>query len=216
MSKEELENSPHIVGARDNRLIYGVGDDVYVRGSEGFQQGESFNIYRAGEEFVDPKTGEILGYQAIHLGEGELVKDGDVGTISLQRTEREILRGDRILPLENLEADSAFYPKPPTSNVDGEIIYLWDAISQVGTYQIVAMNVGTQDGIEKGNLVAIAQTGRTVTDPFAKEDQDQTLKLPNEDSGVAMVFRIFDRVSYAFILDASRPIRIGDIVRNPQ
>lgn len=215
VSKDELEQSPHIVGARDNRLIYGAGDNVYVRGSEEFAEGEVFNIYRAGEEFVDPKTGEILGYQAIHLGDGELIKEGEVGTISLNSSEREILRGDRILPLID-EADSAFYPRPPNASVDGEVIYLFDAISQVGTYQIVAMNVGTQDGIEKGNIVAIAQAGRAVTDPFAKREQGKIVQLPHEDSGVAMVFRIFERVSYAFIMNANRPIRVGDIVRNPE
>lgn len=215
VSKEELENSPHIVGARDNRLVYGVGDNVYVRGSDGLVEGEKFNIYRAGEEFIDPSSGEVLGYQAIHLGDGELVKEGEPGTLGLRSTEREVLRGDRILPLIS-ESDTAFYPRPPNSNVGGEIIYLFDAISQVGTYQIVAMNIGTQDGIEKGNIVAIAQAGRSVKDPFAKEGQEETVQLPNEDSGVAMVFRIFDRVSYAFIMDANRPIRIGDIVRNPE
>lgn len=215
ISKEELENSPHIVGARDNRLIYGVGDNVYIRGSDGFVEGEKFNIYRTGEEFVDPSSGEVLGYQAIHLGDGELVKEGEPGTLGLRHTEREILRGDRILPL-TAESDSAFYPRPPNSNVGGEVIYLFDAISQVGTYQIVAMNIGTQDGIEKGNIVSIAQAGREVRDPFAKEGQDETVQLPHEDSGIAMVFRIFDRVSYAFIMDANRPIRIGDIVRNPE
>lgn len=214
ITKEELENSPHIVGARDNRLIYGVGDDVYVRGSEGFVEGEKFNIYRAGEEFIDPSSGEVLGYQAIHLGDGELIKEGEPGTLGLRATEREILRGDRILPLA-AESDTAFYPRPPSSNVGGEVIYLFDAISQVGSYQIVAMNIGTQDGIEKGNIVAIAQAGREVRDPFAKQEQSETVQLPHEDSGVAMVFRIFDRVSYAFIMNANRPIRIGDIVRNP-
>ena len=215
ISKEELENSPHIVGARDNRLIYGVGDNVYVRGSDSFVEGEKFNIYRAGEEFIDPSSGEVLGYQAIHLGDGELVKEGEPGTLGLRHTEREILRGDRILP-QTAESDTAFYPRPPNSDVGGEVIYLFDAISQVGTYQIVAMNIGTQDGIEKGNIVSIAQAGREVRDPFAKEGQDETVQLPHEDSGIAMVFRIFDRVSYAFIMDANRPIRIGDIVRNPE
>ena len=215
VSKEELENSPHIVGARDNRLIYGVGDSVYVRGSGDLVEGEKFNIYRAGEEFVDPSSGEVLGYQAIHLGDGELIKEGEPGTLGLRHTEREILRGDRILPL-NPESDTAFYPRPPSNNVGGEVIYLFDAISQVGTYQIVAMNIGTQDGIEKGNVVAIAQAGRDVKDPFAKEGQSETVQLPHEDSGVAMVFRIFDRVSYAFIMNANRPIRIGDVVRNPE
>ena len=215
ISKEELEASPHIVGARDNRLIYGVGDNVYVRGSNDLVEGEKFNIYRAGEEFVDPESGEVLGYQAIHLGDGELVKEGEPGTLGLRHTEREILRGDRILPLAS-ESDTAFYPRPPNINVGGQVIYLFDAISQVGTYQIVAMNIGTQDGIEKGNIVAIAQAGREVKDPFAKEDQTETVQLPHEDSGVAMVFRIFNRVSYAFIMDANRPIRVGDVVRNPQ
>ena len=215
ISREELDSSPHIVGARDNRLIYGVGDNVYVRGSEGFVEGDKFNIYRAGEEFIDPATGEVLGYQAIHLGDGELIKEGEPGTLNLRQTEREVLRGDRIFPLAD-ESDTAFYPRPPNGNIGGQIIYLFDAISQVGTYQIVAMNVGTKDGIERGNIVAIAEAGRVVRDPFAKRGQTDTVQLPHEDSGVAMVFRIFDRVSYAFIMDANRPIRVGDIVRNPQ
>ena len=216
ISLDELESSPHIVGSQDNRLIYGVGDKVYVRNSDGMSEGTVYNIYRPGGEFLDPDTGELLGYQALHLGEGELVKEGDVGTLHLSSTEREILRGDRVLPLSDIDSETAFTPKPPQTNIDGKVIYLFEAISQVGTYQIIAMNVGQQDGLAKGNVVGISQTGQTVNDKFAQRDQSQDVKLPDEETGVAMVFRTFDRVSYAFIMDANRPVRIGDAIRNPE
>ena len=83
VSKEELDQSPHVLGSRDNRLVYGAGDEVYLRDSENLSKGNSYNVFRPGSEFVDPDTGEILGYQAIHLGDGELVKQGDIGTLLL-------------------------------------------------------------------------------------------------------------------------------------
>lgn len=216
ISEDELEASPHIVGSQDNRLVYGAGDRVYVRNSDDLTAGTIYNVYRPGGEFLDPDTGEVLGYQALHLGDGELVKEGDVATLRLQRSEREILRGDRVLPLSDLDSDTSFIPQNPSVTVDGKVIYLFEAISQVGTYQIIAMNLGTQDGLGKGNIVGIAQTGRTVNDKYSQDNQPVDVKLPDEETGLAMVFRTFDRVSYAFIMDANRPVRIGDAIRNPE
>lgn len=216
VSKEELDQSPHVVGSRDNRLVYGAGDEIYIRDSENLTEGGNYNLFRPGNAFIDPDTGEILGYQAIHIGDGELVKPGDVGTLLLLATYREVLRGDRVLPVDENEADNSFKPKSPNQKIDGRIVHLYEAISQVGSYQIVVTNVGSEDGIEKGDVVSIAQAGRLTSDPFADKEQSDEVTLPDEETAVALVFRIFDKVSYAFIMNANRPVRMGDKVRNPE
>lgn len=216
VSKDELDQSPHVVGSRDNRLVYGAGDEIYIRDSENLNEGGNYNIFRPGDGFVDPDTGEILGYQAIHIGDGKLVKQGDVGTLLLLATHREVLRGDRILPVDENEADNSFTPKSPDQIIEGKVVHLYEAISQVGTYQIVVTSVGTEDGIQKGDIVSIAQAGRITSDHFADEEQAVEVVLPDEETAVALVFRIFDKVSYAFIMNANRPVRLGDKVRNPE
>ncbi|MEM8843654.1 MAG: LysM domain-containing protein [Pseudomonadota bacterium] len=211
-----LETAPHIVGSRDNRIIYGANDSVYVRDSENFNLGEAYSVYRQGDEFLDPITGELLGYEAIHVADGEVTETGNPATLFLSKVEREVLRGDRLISLEIDDPDSAFRPVPPSKAIFGEVIYLFDAISQVGTYQIIATNIGTRNGLKKGNVISISQSGKIVQDRNAKASQTTDVKLPDEHTGDAIVFRTFDKISYAFILDANRPIKIGDIVSNPR
>ena len=211
-----LETAPHVVGSKDNRIIYGANDSVYVRDSEDFEVGDTYSLYRKGEEFVDPVTGELLGYQATHIADGEVTRAGNPATVYISKAEREVLRGDRLISLDVDDADSAFRPQPPNRPVSGEVIYLFDAITQVGTYQIVVTNLGDRNGIEKGNVVNISHAGRIVEDRFADRNQQKEVKLPDAPAADAIIFRTFDKLSYAFILDAQRPIKVGDIVTNPQ
>ena len=212
VSLEELEQAPYIVGSRDNRIIYGSRDTVYVRGTDEDPEGTRYSIFRAGKEFRDPDSNELLGYEAIMVGDGELTRTGDPATLYMHRAEREALRGDRLLALEISEEDTAFTPHNPETPVDGKVISLFDAISQVGTYQIITINLGKDEGMEKGHVLKVSQDGRSVRDPFASSSRDQRVTLPQEESGVAMVFRTFDQVSYALVMNASHPIRVGDSV----
>ena len=211
-----LETAPHVVGSRDNRIIYGANDSVYVRDSEDFEVGDAYSVYRKGEEFVDPVTGELLGYQATHIADGEVTEAGNPATVYISKAEREVLRGDRLISLEVSDADSAFRPQPPSKVISGEVIYLFDAITRVGTYQIVVTNLGDRNGIEKGNVVNISHVGRIVEDRFADRGQQKEVKLPDEPAADAIIFRTFDKLSYAFILDAKRSVKVGDIVSNPE
>ncbi len=208
----ELEASPHIVGSRDNRIIYGANDSVYARGADDFSVSSQFHVYRPGTVFKDPETGDILGYEAIHVGDGEVSNEGDPATVYLTSATREVLRGDRLLKIDTLDADTAFYPRAPSGVIDGKIIYLSNAITQVGSYQIVVSNVGRDQGLEKGHVVSINKLGLLEKDSYAKAGQSEYVQLPNERSAEAIVFRVFDNISYLFILDANRPVRTGDIV----
>ncbi|MFK7795234.1 MAG: LysM peptidoglycan-binding domain-containing protein [Gammaproteobacteria bacterium] len=215
VSRDELDASPHIIASRDDRLVYGVNDLVYVRDSSHLQVDNLYNIYRPGPALTDPDTKKILGYEAIHVGDGKLSKAGDPASLYITNAKREIYRGDRILEVENLDVDSDFYPKAPEQDINGQIIYLYNAITQVGAYQIVVANVGKKHGIEKGHVIAINKAGRYVSDPYAEKGQKEKVQLPNERSADAIVFRVFDELSYLFILDANRPVREGDLVNTP-
>ena len=212
---DELESSPHIISSRDDRLIYGSNDLVYLRNSGDLQLDSLYNVYRPGSAFKDPESDEILGYEAIHVGDGKLTKEGDPASMYITAAKREIFRGDRILEVENIDVDTSFYPRPPEHEIDGRIIYLYNAISQVGAYQIVVANLGNKHGMEKGHVVTIKKAGNLATDQYAKKDQEQQVLLPDEPSADAIVFRVFDNLSYLFLLDANRPIRTGDIVASP-
>ena len=208
----QLEESPHIVGSRDNRIIYGANDSVYARGANNLTEESKLHVYRPGTVFKDPDTGDVLGYEAIHVGDGEIVNEGDPATVYLTSATREVLRGDRLLEIETIDADTAFYPRAPSEEIDGKVIHLSDAITQVGTYQIVVSNVGKTQGLEKGHVVTINKAGRLTRDAYAKKDQSEEIQLPNEPTADAIVFRVFDNISYLFILDADRPVRPGDVV----
>ncbi len=208
----ELDSSPHIVASRDGRLIYGANDLVYVRDAADLILDTSYNVYRPGKAFKDPMTGGLLGYEAIHVGDGKLVKESEPASLFLTSANREVLRGDRILEVESIDTNSAFYPRIPEQDVNGYVIYLYDAISQVGAYQIVAVNLGKTHGIEKGHLLAISRTDELVTDPHARKGQEELVSLPNDHTANAIAFRVFNDLSYLFVLDANRPVRNADIV----
>ena len=86
-----------------------------------------------------------------------------------------------------------------------------DGVTQIGQHQTVVLNLGTRDGVKEGHVMAVYQLGEVVRDPFARE----RVTLPNERAGVVMVFRPFERVSYALVMEAQRAMHVRDIVTNP-
>lgn len=214
VDEDTLNKAPYIVDSQDKRLVYGPNERVYVRGIEGDQLARRYSVYRKGTRLLDPQTGEFLGYEAVHVGEARLERqDGVVSTVMLENTVREALRGDLLMPIED-NYNRTFIPHAPSNTIDGEIISLFDAISQIGQNQVVVLNVGARDGLEKGHVLAVNQAGRTVRDEFARRG-DKTITLPEERAGVLMIFRTFDKVSYGLIMEATRAIHLGDTVSNP-
>jgi LysM repeat protein len=215
VSKEQLDSAPYILSAHDDRLIYGSGDRVYVRGTEVLNKGDRYSVFRRGQVLVDPVTNESLGYEAILIADATVIKSGDPSTVALENNQREALKGDRLLPL-NEEQDRIFFPRAPQQEINGIIISLFDAISQIGQHQVAVLNVGTRNSVEKGHVLTVYQAGRTVHDPFATVEQSESVVLPAEKTGLIMVFRTFEKVSYALVMDATRPIHIGDTVQPPE
>jgi len=205
-----LMTAPYVVQGEDERLVLGAGDRLYVRGV--LPDSETFNIVRRGPVYRDPVSNEVLGQEATYIGLGRAVaQEGDVATMTMTSTREEVQIGDRVLPTEERRVDSTFFPSAPKGTVDGEIIAVFGGVTQVGQYDVVVINRGEREGVEPGNVMAIFKRGALARDRIANEN----IRLPSERAGLMMVFRTFDKLSYALVLVTERALAVADEVRNP-
>jgi hypothetical protein len=216
LEKDQIEGLPYILATRDKHLIAAAGNDIYVRGGEPAEPGTRYSVVHVGDELVDPDTNEVVGYQGIYVGEGALARGGDPATVTLTETNREALRGDRLLP-EGVDIPLNFFPKAPDTDVEGRIISVVDGVSQIGQYMVVVLNRGARDGLAPGHVLAVFQAGDVVTDRFGGGTMfsGEKVKLPDEEAGTVMVFKVYDRIAYGLVMEATSAIHELDAVRNP-
>lgn len=211
---DEWNDAPYIVGSDDKHLILSQGNRIYIKG-ELDKEKLRYSIYRKGGKLIDPKSGDLLGYESVYAGEARITKYANPATARINKAKREIIVGDRLLSTDDSKINNLFFPKPPEADVEGEIISLFDAISGIAQYQIAVINLGKRDGLEVGNILATYTKGEVVRDRFEETEGQINVTLPNERSGMIMLFKIFDRVSYGLILEADRVIHRNDQVRTP-
>jgi hypothetical protein len=214
IDKETLDNSAYVLSSLDNHLINSSDDKLYVRKLDTTQGIGRYQIYRPNRPLFDPITNELLGYEALYIGETRLLLRGDPASVRVTNSVREILRDDRVMPMDNTNFERDFLPRPPSSDVTGAIVALLNSISKSGAYQTIAINLGNRDGIESGNILRILRKGDVIPDKV-ESDPKFTVKLPDEQIGMAMIIRAFDKMSYALIMEADMPISIRDYVESP-
>jgi len=207
----EFEGAPYVVAGNAERVISGAGDRIYARGD--FSGGQpAYGIFRQGKTYVDPETQEVLGINADDIASGEVVaEEGDIATLILSRSTQEVRIADRLFPTEERAINSTFVPSEPLGDIEGVILDVPRGVTQVGNFDVVTLNKGAHDGLVEGNVLAVYKTGETVRDRITGE----AVKIPDERSGVLMVFRVYERLSYGLILTASRQLEVMDKVRNP-
>ncbi len=210
---DDLNDSAYVVAGDQGHLISAPGDHIYGRGT--FPDGErAYGIYRAGDVYRDPVTDELLGYQAKDIGNAKLLSSSDeeVKELEINRISEEVRIADRLLPMPERVIDSTFYPRAPKTDIEGGFMIAVDGgVTQIGASNIVVLNKGARDGLEVGNVLAIYQAGELVFDKVA----EQNVRLPDVRAGLAMVFEVYDKASYALVLKSNRPLKVLDKVKNP-
>lgn len=130
----------------------------------------------------------------------------------LTRTIAPIRPGDRLFEIEPERELYSFVPHPVPPDTNGFIIaQLNPDVTQITQYSSVVINLGLQEGLEPGHVLAIYGKSREITDPIS----GSTIKLPGERSGLLMVYKAYDLVSYALVMQAERAIRLQDPVSTP-
>ena len=228
----DLDKAPRLVGSADERVLLTRGDRVYARSSGGAPMAETpgkvdeFRVFRNAVPLVDPYTKAVLGYEAQYLGQAQLLRGEGVetagekstpipATLELTNARSEIRAGDRLLPEPGRQLVS-YAPRAPEQRIDGTIVSIYgEAVGLAGHNQVVVINKGRADGVESGHVLAILKTGQTIIDKSQPGERSE-LKLPDERNGLLMVFRPFERVSYALVLETPLGVKIGDRLVNPR
>lgn len=227
---DEIKQAASIVGGQQNRVVLAQGDKLYAdkiaEGSERLWQ-----AYREGKPLLDPVTKEILGIEAIYLGDVNVTRYGEPATLEVLRSKQEILVGDKLLAATESSATN-FIPRAPETTVAGRILSVYGGVAEAGNNAIVTLNLGKSDGMEPGHVLAIYREGLQVKKSAEKIKELESsraykelkkearraqtmIKLPDERVGLLMVFRTFKRVSYALVMQANEPINVLDLVQTP-
>lgn len=214
-----LDNAPRIIAAQADRVYLGSGDVAYVSGIKDAKLDSLWQIYRPGKALVDPESQKTLGYEAVFLGDSRVTRTGEPATIQIFGAQQEIGKGDRLVAAAPITLNH-YAPHAPSALIQGRIIATRGGLRETGPQNVVTLNKGRSDGLEPGHVLALLRLGRTnvETTPARKwfgADKVETTKLPDERYGVVFVFRAFERVSYALVMSASRPVLIDDVVTTP-
>ena len=232
-----LKAAPRIVAAQEDRVLLTRGDRAYARGQgdavliDDLQKKQQlFRVFRNATPLKDPVTAEVLGYEAQYVGKALLVrgestqestdKEGkprtDIipATIDIVSAKEEMRVGDRMLP-EPPPQLLSYVPRVPDFPADGRIVSVYgSAVVNAAQNQVVVINRGPRDGMQSGHVLAILKDGQRLID---KTDEARPLmKLPDERNGLLMVFRTFDKLSYALILEITDGVKVGDRLTNPR
>ena len=211
VGRSELERSGYVTIGLDDRRALGDGSEFYARGLKKNSGTEYYQVYRKGAALRHPDTGETLGYEAQYLGDARMLVDGDPAKLVVTRVKQEILPTDRLLAAPEKAALPYYFPRAPDQNVDGRILAAINGLREFGPTTIVAISLGKREGMEEGHVLRIMRHVGKSKDPVTK----RMYKIPDEESGLLMIFRVFDKVSYALIMDANRPIHLHDALRTP-
>ncbi|MFO1422201.1 MAG: LysM peptidoglycan-binding domain-containing protein [Candidatus Competibacteraceae bacterium] len=210
LSEAQWKGMPYIVADDDNQAVYADRDRVYARGAL-FDQ-PRYQVFRPGEELREPGSGRYLGTAGVYLGQALLEKDGDPATFTLTRTIAPVRPGDRMAEFEPENELYNFEPHPVPPDTEGFILAKLDTdVTQITQYSSVIINLGDQEGLQPGHVLAIYSKDRTVEDPVS----GGTVKLPGERSGLLMVYKVHDLVSYGLVMQAERSIHLQDRVTTP-
>ena len=221
-------------------MLLSRGDRAYARGeyatgaagrplSDAKGEPLDYRVFRNATALKDPTTGAILGYEAQFVGKAQLVrgestqqvlnKDGKTtteivpATIDIVVAKEEMRVGDRLVP-EPQRVSQSYVPRAPSTPIVGQIVSVYgSAVRFAAENQVVVVNRGSDDGLEAGHVMAILKDGERLID---RTDNARTsIKLPNERNGLLMVFRTYDNLSYALVLQITDTVKVGDRIANP-
>lgn len=211
MESEELLMAPTLVGTYEQRTLLSVNDLAYAKDMPA-DKGTQWQVYRPNVTFVDPDTGEELGREVLYLGDASVEKFGDPSTLRITNAILEINKGDHFAQAAS-GYSSNYLPHAPISNISSKVISIYGGVQQAGQHAVITLNKGRRDGVEIGHVLGLYQKGEVIK---SKGWFAPNIVLPDMRYGLVMVFRVFNKVSYALVMETKLPVQLLDSARNPE
>lgn len=208
IEKDGLDNAPFIVAGYEGRSLLSNGDLAYVKGLP-TDRGLTWQIYRPGKALLDPLSKKILGYEATYLGNARVEKFDDISTLRIFDSKEEIYPGDRVIQVDDA-LPANFIPRAPDTEVSARVMTIVNGITMTGQRSVVILNQGRRDGIQNGHVLALYRKGEKI-----RKFRSQDFELPNTRYGLLIVFRTFDKVSYALVMQTRLPVELLDVAQTP-
>ncbi len=210
---EAIADAPRIVATQENRLYLGVGNLAYVAGIK--TKDKYWQVFRPAAPILDPENGELLGNEVFYVGGMQVDRPGEPATLRVTSAKREMGEGDLLMPAARADIPT-YQPHSPDKLIQGRIASIYEGVGEAGRNSIVTLNRGKSQGLEVGHVLALYRDGRIARYKGASGvEKAQEFELPPERFGLVFVFRVFERISYALIMETSRPVGVGDQVRTP-
>jgi hypothetical protein len=229
----DLAAAPKILGSSDERVMFGPGDQVFA--SKGEADVVDWRVVRLGQALKNPDDPkEVLAYEMIHVADARTEKPGDPQVIRLLRTEQEVLERDRLVPAWKMDPPQ-YMPHAPDQAIQAKVVSALGGPRFAGAWMTLVLDKGARDGLAEGHVLALFRPGRSVADPkciraekiafmagggrghaddCVKNDNDASA-LPESRNGLAFVYRVFNKVAYALVMQSVEPVSVGDVARNP-
>jgi nucleoid-associated protein YgaU len=245
---DNADSLPYVVALEGERLRSGPGQMVYVRGLSGMKVGDMVSVqrpmqqYRAGDRRLHTQHGDmnfrgdhsfgrwtdrldsggdVLGTELMQQNSGQITQfKGELALVVLTDADREVRVGDRVQALAPTVYDDQFFPSPPARVAEGaRVLAVADGMLTAGPHSVIALSVGSADGVKNGTVFSLWAPGAKTPDTVATNNRIDgafnSVQLPDEYNGHAMVFRTFNRVSYALVMEGIRPVTVGDVLKHP-
>ncbi len=207
------DDSARIVAMQVDRFYLGKGDYAFVSGASKHPEQVLWQVYRPGKPIPDPETRKVLGFEAFHLGTAKQLQAGEPASFEIVTAKQEMTRGDWMIPAVRPQLIS-YAPHKVDQTIEGRVASIYGSVEVGGRNSVVTINRGAADGLEVGHVLALY---RNRTESFRDFDKDkrEEVVLPNIRYGLLFVFRTFDRLSYALVVDANGTVNVNDFVKNP-
>jgi LysM repeat protein len=210
LDEHGLDDAPRVVALQGDRVIAGAGDTIYT--TEVAARHKLWQLFRQGKALVDPDTQEILGHEAVFLGTARMTGAGEPSSFLILTSNQEIVRDDRLLAAPRLDVVN-YVPRAPKTMIKAKVLAMYSGVNFGGPQSVITINRGKADGVEPGHVLAVDLAGAEITNRYKGEAS--TYQLPDARNGLVFVFRVFARVSYALVMNATHPVVVGDSVRTP-
>jgi hypothetical protein len=193
---------PKIDSIDNNKTVAFTGDKIFVTGD--VKLDKTYKVYRKGDVLKNPITSEVLGIVGHNIGEVQVEQQqGKYSQCKILKNNKEIKPGDILLADSTDKITTMFNPKSPEPQVNSVILSGLQDKSKFSRNDSVIIGKGKQDGLTEGDILTVYR-------------QQENRNIPLISCGLIMIYKIYEKVSFALVLSSNQPINKDFLVKNPK